>query len=43
MSDHRSKNNYSLDGVLAGDLDPGIQAMNALDQQERLAEMVGAS
>ena len=40
MSDHRSKNNYSLDGVLGGDLDPSIQAMSALDQQERLAEML---
>ena len=41
VSDHRSKNNYTLDAVLDGGLEDSIQAMVALDQQERLLELVG--
>ena len=40
MIDNRSKNNYTLDAVLEGDIEGSIQAMIALDQQERLSEMV---
>ncbi len=41
VSDHRSKNNYTLDTVLNGGLEDSIQSMVALDQQERLLELVG--
>ena len=33
VSDHRSKNNYTLDTVLDGGIEDSIQAMIALDQQ----------
>lgn len=36
VSDHRSKSNFALDGVLAGDLDDCIDTMVVLDQQEQL-------
>lgn len=36
LSDHRSKTNFALDGVLAGDLDECIDTMVLLDQQEQL-------
>ncbi len=36
VSDHRCKTNFSLDGILAGDLNECIDAMTALDQQEQL-------
>lgn len=36
VSDHRSKTNFSLDGILAGQLDECIDAMTALDQREQL-------
>jgi len=33
VSDHRSKNNYTLDTILDGGIEDSIQAMIALDQQ----------
>jgi hypothetical protein len=36
VSDHRCKNNYDLNKVMEGELEPTIQAMITLDQQERL-------
>jgi hypothetical protein len=36
VSDHRSKTNFALDGVLAGNLDDCIDTMVVLDQQEQL-------
>lgn len=38
-SDHRIKENYDLNKVLNGELEPSIQAMIAVDQQERLKEL----
>ena len=40
VSDHRSKQNYDLRGVLDGDLDAGIGALAALDKQEALQALV---
>jgi peptide chain release factor 1 len=40
VSDHRSKQNYDLRGVLDGDLEPGIGALAALDKQEALEALV---
>jgi peptide chain release factor 1 len=44
-TDHRLGQNYSLNPVLEGDLDPLIQSCISQDQQERLAELAtsGAS
>ncbi|KAL3157081.1 hypothetical protein ABBQ38_001328 [Trebouxia sp. C0009 RCD-2024] len=39
MSDHRTKNNYDLNKMLSGDIEGPIQAMIALEQRERLAEL----
>lgn len=39
MSDHRTKNNYDLDKVLSGSIEESIQAMIAMEQRERLAEL----
>ena len=39
MSDHRTKNNYDLDKILSGAIEEPIQAMIALEQRERLAEL----
>lgn len=38
-TDHRLGQNYSLNPVLEGDLEPLIQSCISLDQQERLAEL----
>lgn len=40
VSDHRSKQNYDLRGVLDGDLDAAIGALAALDKQEALQSLV---
>lgn len=39
MSDHRTKNNYDLTKMLSGAIEDPIQAMIALEQRERLAEL----
>ena len=39
MSDHRTKTNYDLNKVLSGAIEEPIQAMVALEQRERLAEL----
>lgn len=39
MSDHRTKNNYDLNKMLSGAIEEPIQAMIALEQRERLAEL----
>jgi peptide chain release factor 1 len=41
VSDHRLKNNYPLDAILAGGgaLEQNVQEMIMLDQQERLQEL----
>lgn len=39
MSDHRTKNNYDLNKMLSGEIEGPIQAMIALEQRERLAEL----
>ncbi|CAG9462645.1 unnamed protein product [Pedinophyceae sp. YPF-701] len=39
VSDHRCKENFDLNGVLDGQLEPVLQAMITLDQQERLQEL----
>ena len=39
MSDHRTKNNYDLDKMLSGAIEESIQAMIAMEQRERLAEL----
>ena len=38
-TDHRLGENFSLDGVLSGDIDTLVQQCIALDQQERLSEL----
>ena len=38
-TDHRLGENFSLDGVLSGDIDNLVQQCIALDQQERLSEL----
>ena len=43
VTDHRLNQNYSLNPVLEGDLDPMIQNCISLDQQERLAELATSS
>jgi peptide chain release factor 1 len=43
VTDHRLNQNYSLNPVLEGDLEPVIQAMISQDQQERLAELAANS
>lgn len=42
VTDHRLNQNYSLNGVLEGDLEPIIQACISQDQQERLAELAAS-
>ena len=42
VTDHRLNQNYSLNPVLEGDLDPLIQDCISQDQQERLAELAGS-
>ncbi|MBD0264637.1 MAG: peptide chain release factor 1 [Tolypothrix sp. Co-bin9] len=42
-TDHRLGQNYSLNPVLEGDLDPLIQSCISQDQQERLAELATSS
>ena len=42
MSDHRTKNNYDLNKMLSGAIEEPIQAMIALEQRERLAELSGS-
>ena len=39
MSDHMTKSNYDLDKMLSGAIEEPIQAMIALEQRERLAEL----
>ena len=39
MSDHRTKNNYDLNKVMSGAIEEPIQAMIAMGQRERLAEL----
>lgn len=39
MSDHRTKNNYDLNKMLSGAIEEPIQAMIAMEQRERLAEL----
>ena len=41
-TDHRLGENYSLNPVLEGDLDPVIQSCISQDQQERLAELAAS-
>ncbi|MEB3215452.1 MAG: peptide chain release factor 1 [Nostocales cyanobacterium 94392] len=41
-TDHRLGENYSLNSVLEGDLDPIMQACISQDQQERLAELAAS-
>jgi peptide chain release factor 1 len=41
-TDHRLGENYSLNPVLEGDLDPIIQSCISQDQQERLAELAAS-
>jgi peptide chain release factor 1 len=41
-TDHRLNQNFSLNPVLEGDLDPIIQACISQDQQERLAELAAS-
>jgi peptide chain release factor 1 len=43
VTDHRLGQNYSLNPVLEGDLDPIIQDCIAQDQQEQLAELAASS
>ena len=38
-TDHRLGENFSLDGVLSGDIDTLVPQCIALDQQERLSEL----
>lgn len=42
VTDHRLNQNYSLNPVLEGDLEPLIQDCISQDQQERLAELAGS-
>lgn len=42
-TDHRLGQNYSLNSILEGDLEPVIQSCISKDQQERLQEMAAAS
>ncbi|MBW4575642.1 MAG: peptide chain release factor 1 [Aphanothece sp. CMT-3BRIN-NPC111] len=42
-TDHRLGQNFSLNPVLEGDLDPLIQACISQDQQERLAELAAST
>jgi peptide chain release factor 1 len=42
VTDHRLNQNYPLNGVLEGDLEPIIQACISQDQQERLAELASS-
>jgi peptide chain release factor 1 len=42
VTDHRLNQNYPLNGVLEGDLEPIIQACISQDQQERLAELAAS-
>ena len=39
VTDHRLDSNYSLEGVLAGKLGPLLQALEALDREERIANL----
>jgi len=41
-TDHRLGENYSLNSVLEGDLDPMVQACISQDQQERLAQLAAS-
>ncbi len=41
-TDHRLGENYSLNPVLEGDLDPVVQSCISQDQQERLAELAAS-
>ncbi|MBV9389389.1 MAG: peptide chain release factor 1, partial [Chroococcidiopsidaceae cyanobacterium CP_BM_ER_R8_30] len=41
-TDHRLGQNYALNPVLEGDLEPIIQACISQDQQERLAELAAS-
>ncbi|MEA5594873.1 peptide chain release factor 1 [Rivularia sp. UHCC 0363] len=41
-TDHRLGENYSLNPVLEGDIDPIVQACISQDQQERLAELAAS-
>ncbi|PSB00359.1 peptide chain release factor 1, partial [Merismopedia glauca] len=43
VTDHRLNQNYSLNTILEGDLEPVIQGMISQDQQERLAELAASS
>jgi peptide chain release factor 1 len=43
VTDHRLNQNYALNPVLEGDLEPIIQACISQDQQERLAELAASS
>ena len=40
VTDHRVNANYSLDQILAGKLDPLFEALEALDREERIANLV---
>jgi len=42
VTDHRLNQNYALNPVLEGDLEPIIQACISQDQQERLAELAAS-
>lgn len=42
VTDHRLNQNYPLNSVLEGDLEPIIQACISQDQQERLAELAAS-
>jgi len=42
-TDHRLNQNYALNPVLEGDLEPMIQACISQDQQERLAELAAST
>ena len=39
VSDHRTKDNFDLNKIMEGDLDPSIQALIAMDQKVQLAEL----
>jgi peptide chain release factor 1 len=43
VTDHRLNQNYVLNPVLEGDLEPIVQACISQDQQERLAELAASS
>jgi protein subunit release factor A len=39
VTDHRVNENYSLEHVLSGKLDPMFDALEALEREERIANL----